>query len=142
MLHCSAGCSQSSKAYFIALSLQLNVNVTHPMPHGYPRGLDLGFDKFVATSDGEEIKRPRFLRTLQRQLKLLQRRLRNKLSGSNNRHKLNQKISRLHQQKIQFARVGIPRGCLLRFPQEFISPAQYSDVRNLLVGGCQETSLG
>jgi putative transposase len=75
----------------------LNVDVPSPMPHGHPRGLDLGYDKFVATSDGEEIKRPRFLKTLQRKLKLLQRKLRNKQKGSNNRHKLNQKIARLHQ---------------------------------------------
>ena len=83
--------------YFVMLSLQLKVDVPQPMPHGHPRGLDLGYDKFVATSDGEEIKRPRFLKTMQRKLKLLQRRLKNKQKGSNNRHKLNQKIARLHQ---------------------------------------------
>ncbi|MGL5793694.1 MAG: RNA-guided endonuclease InsQ/TnpB family protein, partial [Waterburya sp.] len=88
---------RKASGYFVMLSLQLNVDVPNPMPHGHPRGLDLGFDKFVATSDGEEIKRPRFLKTLQRKLKLLQRRLRNKRKGSNNRHKLNQKIARLHQ---------------------------------------------
>ena len=75
----------------------LDVDVSDPLPHGHPRGLDLGFDKFVATSDGLEIKRPRFLKTLQYKLKLLSRRLRNKQKGSNNRHKLNQKIARLHQ---------------------------------------------
>ncbi|NEO21837.1 MULTISPECIES: transposase [unclassified Moorena] len=88
---------RKASGYFVMLSLQLNVNVSSPMPHGHPRGLDLGFDKFVATSDGEEIKRPRFLITLQRKLKLLQRRLKNKQKESNNRHKLNQKIARLHQ---------------------------------------------
>ncbi len=88
---------RKASGYFVMLSLQLNADVPNLMPHGYPRGLDLGFDKFVATSDGEEIKRPRFLKTLQRKLKLLQRRLRNKQKGSNNRHKLNQKIARLHQ---------------------------------------------
>ena len=60
-------------------------------------GLDLGFDKFVATSDGLEVKRPRFLKSLQRKLKLLQRRLKNKQKGSNNRHKLNRQIARVHQ---------------------------------------------
>ena len=88
---------RKASGYFVALSLQLNVNVPSPVPHGHPRGLDLGYDKFVATSDGVEIKRPRFLKTLQRKLKLLQRRLRNKQKGSNNRHRLNQKIARLHQ---------------------------------------------
>ena len=88
---------RKASGYFVMLSLQLNVDVPNPLPHGYPRGLDLGYDKFVATSDGLEIKRPRFLKTLQYKLKLLSRRLRNKPSGSNNRHKLNQKIARLHQ---------------------------------------------
>jgi len=88
---------RKASGYFVMLSLQLNLDVPNPMPHGHPRGLDLGYDKFVATSDGEEIKRPRFLKTLQRKLKLLQRRLKNKAYGSNNRHKLNQKIARLHQ---------------------------------------------
>ncbi|MGK7898888.1 MAG: RNA-guided endonuclease InsQ/TnpB family protein [Xenococcus sp. (in: cyanobacteria)] len=88
---------RKASGYFVILSLQSEVNITNPLPQGHPRGLDLGFDKFVATSDGEEIKRPKFLKTLQRKLKLLQRRLRNKQKGSNNQHKLNQKIARLHQ---------------------------------------------
>ena len=89
--------ARKASGYFVMLSLQLNVDVPDSQPHGHPRGLDLGYDKFVATSDGIEIKRPRFLKILQRKLKLLQRRLRNKQKGSNNRHKLNQKIARLHQ---------------------------------------------
>ena len=88
---------RKASGYFVMLSLQLDVNVPSPMPKEHPKGLDLGYDKFVATSDGEEIKRPRFLKTLQRKLRLLQCRLRNKQKGSNNRHKLNQKIARLHQ---------------------------------------------
>jgi putative transposase len=88
---------RKASGYFVMLSLQLNVDVPQPMPHGHPRGLDLGYDFFVVTSDGEEIKRPRFLKTLQRKLKLLQRRLKNKQKSSNNRHKLNQKIARLYQ---------------------------------------------
>ncbi len=88
---------RKASGYFVMLSLQLNIKVPVPLPHGHPRGLDLGFDKFVATSDGLEIKRPKFLKTLQDKLKLLSRRLRNKRKESNNRHKLNQKIARLHQ---------------------------------------------
>jgi putative transposase len=79
------------------LSLQLDVNIPNVPFHGHPLGIDLGLDKFLATSDGELVARPRFLNQLHRKLKLLQRRLRNKIKGSNNRHKLNQKIARLHQ---------------------------------------------
>ncbi|AFZ45470.1 transposase IS891/IS1136/IS1341 family [Halothece sp. PCC 7418] len=88
---------RKASGYFVMLSLQLDVDVPQPFPHGHPRGLDLGFDKFVATSDGLEVKRPRFLKSLQRKLRSLQRRLKNKQKGSNNRHKLNRKIARVHQ---------------------------------------------
>lgn len=77
--------------------LECDVNVPDVVPSGTPRGLDLGLDKFVATSDGELVERPRFLQTLQGKLKLLQRSLKKKQKGSSNRHKLNQKIARLHQ---------------------------------------------
>ena len=87
-----------ASGYFVMLALQLNVSVPDTPISGHPRGLDLGFDKFVATSDNEQVNRPRFLQTLQRELKLLQRRLKHKQKGSNNRHKLNGKIARIHQQ--------------------------------------------
>lgn len=86
-----------ASGYFVMLALQLNVSIPDTPISGQPRGLDLGFDKFVATSDNEQINRPRFLQTLQRELKLLQRRLKHKKKGSNNRHKLNRKIARIHQ---------------------------------------------
>ncbi|WP_268744021.1 RNA-guided endonuclease InsQ/TnpB family protein [Chlorogloeopsis fritschii] len=65
--------------------------------HGHPIGIDIGLESFLATSEGTLIARPLFFKSLQRQLELLQRRLRNKKLGSNNRKKLNKKIARLHQ---------------------------------------------
>lgn len=88
---------RQASGYFLMMTLECNVSVPDTVASGHPRGIDLGLDKFVATSDGELIERPRFLNRLHRQLKLLQRRLRNKNKGSNNRHKLNRKIARLHQ---------------------------------------------
>jgi putative transposase len=88
---------RKASGYFLMLTLECDVNVPNPVPAGHPRGIDLGLDKFAATSDGELIERPRFLNSLHRKLKLLQRRLKNKQKGSNNRHKLNWKIARLHQ---------------------------------------------
>ncbi|WP_353735734.1 transposase, partial [Okeania sp. SIO2B9] len=66
-------------------------------PHGDPIGIDLGLDKFLATSEGELIKRPRFFNSLHRQMKLLQRRLQKKQIGSNNWQKLSKIIARLHE---------------------------------------------
>lgn len=48
------------------LFAECDVNVPDPVPAGHPRGIDLGLDKFAATSNGELIERPRFLTTLQR----------------------------------------------------------------------------
>jgi putative transposase len=88
---------RKASGYFLMMTLECDVNVPDTVASGHPRGVDLGLDKFVATSDGELIERPRFLTHLHRKLKLLQRRLRNKKKGSSNRHKLNRKIARLHQ---------------------------------------------
>jgi putative transposase len=88
---------RKASGYFVLLTLEYDCLVPDTMPHGHPVGIDLGLDKFVATSDGDVVDRPRFLNCLHRKLKLLQRRLKNKSYGSNNRHKLNRKIARLHQ---------------------------------------------
>ncbi len=88
---------RKASGYFLILSLECDVNVPSPVPHGFPVGIDLGLDQFLATSEGRLVKRPKFLKAEQRKLKLLQRRLKNKKKGSNNRHKLNQKIARVHQ---------------------------------------------
>ena len=88
---------RKASGYFLMLSLECDVNVPDAMPHGFPVGIDLGLDQFLATSEGKLVKRPKFLKTEHRKLKLLQRRLKNKQKGSNNRHKLNKKIARLHQ---------------------------------------------
>lgn len=84
--------------YFALLALQTDVNVPDIQPHGHPMGIDLGLEKFAATSDGELIARPKFFSKLQRKLKLLQRRLKKKEKGSKNCAELRQKIARLHQQ--------------------------------------------
>ncbi|MGV2391187.1 MAG UNVERIFIED_CONTAM: transposase [Microcystis novacekii LVE1205-3] len=54
-------------------------------------------ESFVATSRGDLIKAPRFLLKVQSQLKLLQRRLKHQVKGSNNWLKLQEKIARLHE---------------------------------------------
>ena len=88
---------RKASGYFVILTLECDVNVPDVLPSGYPVGLDLGLDKFVATSNGALIERPRFLDSLHRKLTLLQRRLKHKQKGSRNRHKLNRQLARLHQ---------------------------------------------
>jgi putative transposase len=60
-------------------------------------GIDAGIESFVATSDGDLIKAPKFLRGQLRELKLLQKRLKKKKIGSKNWLKLQNKIAKLHE---------------------------------------------
>ncbi|MEQ9546099.1 MAG: hypothetical protein RIK85_08850, partial [Marinobacter sp.] len=55
---------KKASGYFTMLSLQCDVQIPDAMPHGHPIGIDLGLEKFLATSDGELIARPRFFDSL------------------------------------------------------------------------------
>lgn len=89
--------ARKASGYFVILSLSADVNVPDTMPHGHPIGVDVGLEYFLSTSDGEQVKRPRFFDEQHRKLKSLQRRLKKKQKGSANRKQLNRKIARLHQ---------------------------------------------
>lgn len=86
-----------ASGYFVQLVYQLAVNLPKVPIHGHPLGVDIGLDSYLATSEGELIKRPRFFNQLHGKLKSLQRRLKNKRKGSNNWLKLQVKIARVHQ---------------------------------------------
>ncbi|MFQ3612452.1 MAG: transposase, partial [Cyanobacteriota bacterium] len=96
---------RKASGYFVLLSLQADVDVPAPMPHGHPVGIDVGLEYFLSTSVrvsgtesyGLQVKRPRFFHELHRKLQLLQRRLKTKQKGSANWLKLQKKIGRVHQ---------------------------------------------
>jgi len=88
---------KKASGYYVMISFQSEENIPE-IPVGKKSiGIDVGIESFVATSRGELIKAPRFLRDNLRKLKLLQRRLKNKKKGSNNWLRLHQKIARLHE---------------------------------------------
>ncbi len=89
---------KKASGYYIILSLQLDVNVPDTPPQGHPLGIDVGLEKFLATSEGGLIKRPLFFKALARKLKLLQRRLKHKKKGSKNKAKVAKKIARVYEQ--------------------------------------------
>ncbi|WP_293124383.1 transposase [Okeania sp. SIO1I7] len=60
-------------------------------------GVDAGIESFIATSTGKLVKSPKLLLGQLRELKLLQRKLKNKKSRSNNWLKLQNKIARLYE---------------------------------------------
>lgn len=49
-----------ASGWYAMLSLQADVDIPSIMPGGYPIGIDVGLDSFVATSEGELVVRPRF----------------------------------------------------------------------------------
>ncbi len=79
------------------LCYRLDVDVPNPSFSGHPLVVDIGLQKYLATSDGELVARPRFFNKLHGKLKSLQRRLKNKQKGSSSWYRLNHKIARIHQ---------------------------------------------
>jgi putative transposase len=57
-------------------------------------GIDMGLEKFLATSDNGIVENPRFLKKATRRIKMLQRRLSRKAKGSKNRKKGRSKLAR------------------------------------------------
>jgi putative transposase len=82
--------------WYASVSIQCDVNVPAPTPHGHPIGVDIGLEKFLSTSDGVKVRPPKFFVKLQSKLKLLQRRLSRKQKRSNNYERSRLKVARLH----------------------------------------------
>jgi putative transposase len=82
--------------WYASISLQCNVSVPDPMPQGHSIGVDIGLEKFLATSDGVLVKPPKFFKSLQGKLKLLQHRLSRKQERSKNYEKQRIIVARLH----------------------------------------------
>ncbi len=88
---------RKTSGYYLMISFQ-SVEMCPDAPVGkVSLGIDAGIESFVATDRGELIKAPKFLLQAQSKLKLLQRRLKHKIKGSNNWLKLQKKIALLHE---------------------------------------------
>ncbi|MCC0178224.1 transposase [Waterburya agarophytonicola K14] len=87
-----------ASGWYAMLVLKADVSTPDVLPHGEPVGIDLGLEKFLSTSTGKLIARPKFFASLQGKLKSLQRKMKNKKKGSSNWKKACKKVSRLHEQ--------------------------------------------
>ena len=67
-----------ASGYYVMLSFQCELSVAESPLRGKVVGIDVGLDFFASTSTGIQIERPKFFVDMQRQLKLLQRRLKRK----------------------------------------------------------------
>jgi len=46
--------------WYASINIQCDVSIPDLKPHGYPIGVDVGLDKFLATSDGVVVEPPKF----------------------------------------------------------------------------------
>ena len=83
--------------WYVMLIIQWLVDIPHPIPHSKGVEIDVGLISKVATSDGLLVKRPRFFVDAESKLKLLQQRVSRKRKGSNNWHKAQKKVAKLHE---------------------------------------------
>lgn len=88
---------KKASGYYANLLIELDVNVVQPIPHGHALGIDAGIQSMIATSDGWILPRPKFLERALRKIKLLQRKLSNKTTGSNKWNNLQHRIALLHE---------------------------------------------
>ncbi len=87
---------KKATGYYLVIYFESPETVPDALPGKKSIGLDAGIESFVATPT-QLIKSPKFLIHSARKLKLLQRRLKHKIKGSNNWLKLQNKIARLHE---------------------------------------------
>ncbi|WP_365974924.1 transposase, partial [Moorena sp. SIO4G3] len=83
--------------WYVVISMALDVDIPDHPAVGRAIGIDLGLEKFLTTSDGFTVERPKFFKSLQGKLELLQRRAARKQKRSNNWEKAQLKVARLHQ---------------------------------------------
>lgn len=88
-----------SGKYFVSILVEdgKDYQTKKQIEHANAVGIDLGIKEFAILSDGTKIENPKFLRSKEQRLKVLQKRLSRKQKGSNNRNKQRIKVAKLHE---------------------------------------------
>jgi putative transposase len=82
--------------WYVVVTIESSVSVPDIPIHGRAIGIDLGLERFLTASDGSFQERPKFFKSMQGKLKLLQRRAIRKQQGSQNWEKAQVKVARMH----------------------------------------------
>ncbi|MEQ9483199.1 RNA-guided endonuclease InsQ/TnpB family protein [Coleofasciculus chthonoplastes] len=82
--------------WFAVVSIQSDIFIPEPVPHGHFIGVDVGLNSYLATSDGFVEPGRKFFKDMHRRLKVLQRRLSKKQKRSKNYEKARRQVERLH----------------------------------------------
>jgi putative transposase len=84
--------------WYVCLMLELPEKEQKPVPKGRPIGIDMGLCPLLATSEGELVDNPRWLRASLARLRVAQRRVSRRKQGSKRRRKAARQVARLHEQ--------------------------------------------
>ena len=82
--------------WYVVVTIQSDISVPDVPVHGRAIGIDLGLERFITSSDGSFVERPKFFKTLQSRLKVLQRRAARKQKRSKNWEKAQIEVAKLH----------------------------------------------
>jgi putative transposase len=85
-----------STQWYVIITIESDVSIPKVPAHGRAIAIDLGLERFLTASDNSSVERPRFLKSLQSRLKVLQRRASRKKKHSNNWEKAQVSVARLH----------------------------------------------
>lgn len=86
-----------ASGFYAMLSLQQDIDIPEPQPHGNVIGVDVGIKSFLATSAGELVPNPRFFETGQRRLQELNRAASKKCKGSRRWNTAMHRVRRHHE---------------------------------------------
>ncbi|WP_287249055.1 transposase [Moorena sp. SIO4E2] len=85
-----------STQWYVVVTIAKDVEIPDNPSGGHAIGIDLGLEKFLTTSEGFTVERPKFFKDLKGKLKLLQRRAARKQKRSKNWEKAQVVVARLH----------------------------------------------
>jgi putative transposase len=87
---------KKAMGWFAIASIQSDLSLPEPIPHGHFIGVDVGLNNYLATSDGFIEPGRQFFQAEHRRLKVLQRRLSKKNKRSKNYEKARIKVEKQH----------------------------------------------
>ncbi len=87
---------KKAKGWFAVVSIQSDIEVPEPSPHGHCIGVDVGLLSYCATSDGVVEQPSKFFRQSYRRLKVLQKRLSKKQKRSANYERARKRVEAMH----------------------------------------------
>jgi len=87
---------KKAKGWFAVVSIQSDIEVPEPTPHGHCIGVDVGLLSYLCTSDNYVERPSKFFKQSYRRLKVLQKRLSKKQKRSANYEKARKKVEAMH----------------------------------------------